>query len=201
MIKIILAEDQIMLSSALAAILNLEDDLEVIANCNNGQLAWNCIQQQQPDLALLDIEMPQMNGLQVAQNIYEQHLTTKTIILTTFANKSYFEKAVAAHVKGYLLKDSSSDDLVDAIHQILMGKTLYAPELVQSVLSGAANPLTKQEQNVLVGIAAGWTTTEISQKLFLSNGTVRNYISAILSKLAAKNRIEAVNVAQAQGWL
>lgn len=201
MIKMILAEDQAMLNSALTAILNLEDDLEVVGSYESGIVAWEQIQKQVPDIALLDIEMPQMTGLQIAQKINDKHLSTKSIILTTFANKSYFEQAVAAEVAGYLLKDSSSDDLISAIHQIMAGKVLYAPELVQSVLSGIANPLTVQEQNVLAGIAAGWTTAEISQKLFLSNGTVRNYISAILSKLAAKNRIEAVHVAQTQGWL
>ncbi|MBA1393310.1 response regulator transcription factor [Lactobacillus sp. XV13L] len=201
MIKIILAEDQAMLNSALTAILRLEPDLAVIGSYGNGAAAWRAIQEKGPDVVLLDIEMPQLTGLQIAQKIKECNLPTKAIILTTFAHKGYFEQAVATDVKGYLLKDSSSDDLVDAIHRIVDGQTLYAPELVQSVLTGVADPLTVQEHNVLTGIAAGWTTAEISTKLFLSNGTVRNYVSAILSKLAAKNRIEAVKIARRQGWL
>lgn len=200
MIKIILAEDQEMLNSALTAILNLETDLKVIGSYESGDVAWQRINQWQPDIALLDIEMPGQSGLQIAQKITNQHLLTKSIILTTFAKKSYFEQAVAAQVSGYLLKDSSSDDLVTAIHQIVAGKTIYDPQLVRSILKGVANPLTKQEQKVLKNIAAGLTTADIGKKLFLSNGTVRNYISAILSKLAAKNRIEAVRVAQKQGW-
>lgn len=200
MIKIILAEDQKMLNSALTMLLNLEADLNVIDSFTDGQIAWQQIMQQQPDIALLDIEMPHLTGLKIAEKINEQKLATKVIILTTFANKSYFEQAVAAQVNGYLLKDHSSEDLINSIRTINNGQTIYDPELVQSILSEVANPLTRQEQNVLQKMASGADTAEISASLYLSRGTVRNYISAILSKLGARNRIEAVKVAHEHHW-
>ena len=201
MIKIILAEDQKMLNSALTMLLNLEADLNVIDSFTDGRIAWQQIMQQQPDIALLDIEMPHLTGLEIAEKINAQKLATKVIILTTFANKSYFEQAVAAQVNGYLLKDHSSEDLINSIRTINNGQTIYDPELVQSILSEVANPLTRQEQNVLQKMASGSDTAEISTSLYLSRGTVRNYISAILSKLGARNRIEAVKVAHENHWL
>lgn len=201
MIKIILAEDQKMLNSALTMLLNLEADLNVIDSFTDGQIAWQQIMRQQPDIALLDIEMPHLTGLKIAEKINAQKLATKVIILTTFANKSYFEQAVAAQVNGYLLKDHSSEDLISSIRAINDGQTIYDPELVQSILSEVANPLTRQEQNVLQKMASGSDTAEISTSLYLSRGTVRNYISAILSKLGARNRIEAVKVAHENHWL
>lgn len=201
MIKIILAEDQKMLNSALTMLLNLEADLNVIDSFTDGQIAWQQIMQQQPDIALLDIEMPHLTGLEIAEKINAQKLATKVIILTTFANKSYFEQAVAAQVNGYLLKDHSSEDLISSIRAINDGQTIYDPELVQSILSEVANPLTRQEQNVLQKMASGADTAEISTGLYLSRGTVRNYISAILSKLGARNRIEAIKVAHENHWL
>ena len=200
MIKIILAEDQKMLNSALTMLLNLEADLNVIDSFTDGQIAWQQIMRQQPDIALLDIEMPHLTGLKIAEKINAQKLATKVIILTTFANKSYFEQAVAAQVNGYLLKDHSSEDLISSIRAINDGQTIYDPELVQSILSEVANPLTRQEQNVLQKMASGADTAEISASLYLSRGTVRNYISAILSKLGARNRIEAVKVAHEHHW-
>lgn len=201
MIKIILAEDQKMLNSALTMLLNLEADLNVIDSFTDGQIAWQQIMRQQPDIALLDIEMPHLTGLKIAEKINAQKLATKVIILTTFANKSYFEQAVAAQVNGYLLKDHSSEDLISSIRAINDGQTIYDPELVQSILSEVANPLTRQEQNVLQKMASGSDTAEISTSLYLSRGTVRNYISAILSKLGARNRIEAIKVAHENHWL
>ena len=201
MIKIILAEDQKMLNSALTMLLNLEADLNVIESLTDGQIAWQQIMRQQPDIALLDIEMPHLTGLKIAEKINAHKLATKVIILTTFANKSYFEQAVAAQVNGYLLKDHSSEDLISSIRAINDGQTIYDPELVQSILSEVANPLTRQEQNVLQKMASGADTAEISTSLYLSRGTVRNYISAILSKLGARNRIEAIKVAHENHWL
>lgn len=190
-----------MLKSALTMLLNLEADLNVIDSFTDVQIAWQQIMRQQPDIALLDIEMPHLTGLKIAEKINAQKLATKVIILTTFANKSYFEQAVAAQVNGYLLKDHSSEDLISSIRAINDGQTIYDLELVQSILSEVANPLTRQEQNVLQKMALGADTAEISTSLYLSRGTVRNYISAILSKLSARNRIEAVKVAHENHWL
>lgn len=200
-IKIILAEDQSLLSSALAQLLNLEDDLDVIGTYADGQAAWQHIKYDHPDVAILDIEMSKQTGLQVAETIHSEKLPVKVIILTTFANKQYFETAVQAKVNGYLLKDIPSDELIWSIHEVIAGKTLYSPELVTSILGDVTNPLSQKETQILKEISLGKSTSEIAKALYLSGGTVRNYISAILSKLGAVNRIEALNIAEKHRWM
>ncbi|WP_318766059.1 response regulator transcription factor [Lactiplantibacillus carotarum] len=201
MITLYLAEDQSMLNSALTQLLDLEDDLQVVGTAGDGTTAWREIQQIQPQVAILDIEMPGLSGLDVADRLHAAALTTKTIILTTFAQKAYFERAVNAQVAGYLLKDSPSDDLIAAIRNVMAGQTIYAPELVVNMLSANQNPLTERELAVLKVAAAGLPTKAIAEQLFLSAGTVRNYLSAIFSKLGVHNRMEAVQVAQNNKWL
>ncbi|MBU9790250.1 response regulator transcription factor [Lentilactobacillus sp. IMAU92037] len=200
-IRITLAEDQSLLSSALAQLLDLEDDLEVIGTYGDGEEAFKHIKYEKPDVAILDIEMPKKTGLTVAEEIDQQKLPVKTIILTTFANKNYFQTAVGAYVDGYLLKDIPSDDLIQSIHEVMAGKTIYSPELVSSILGDVDNPLSDKETQILAEIRKGSSTAEIAKALFLSNGTVRNYISSILSKLGAANRIEALNIAEKRKWL
>ena len=200
-IRITLAEDQSLLSSALAQLPDLEDDLEVIGTYGDGEEAFKHIKYEKPDVAILDIEMPKKTGLTVAEEIDQQKLPVKTIILTTFANKNYFQTAVGAHVDGYLLKDIPSDDLIQSIHEVMAGKTIYSPELVSSILGDVDNPLSDKETQILAEIRKGSSTAEIAKALFLSNGTVRNYISSILSKLGAANRIEALNIAEKRKWL
>ena len=201
MIELYLAEDQSMLNSALTQLLELEDDLHVVGSAGDGQTAWTEIQQLQPQVAILDIEMPGLSGLDVADQIQAAKLPTKVIILTTFAQKAYFERAVVAQVAGYLLKDSPSDDLIAAIRQVMAGATIYAPELVVNMLSADKNPLTERELAVLKAAAQGLPTKVIAAQLYLSAGTVRNYLSAIFSKLGVHNRLEAVQVAQRNKWL
>ncbi|MFD0896267.1 response regulator transcription factor [Loigolactobacillus binensis] len=201
MITIYLAEDQRMLNSALSQLLELEDDLHVVGHANDGATAWIEIQQLNPDVAILDIEMPQMTGLDVADKIQAADEATKAVILTTFAQKAYFERAVHAQVAAYLLKDSPSDDLITAIRQVMAGQTIYAPELVTNMLSVDSNPLTKRELAVLAAADKGLTTKAIAADLFLSDGTVRNYLSAVFSKLGVHNRIEAVKIARTNKWL
>ncbi|CAJ1229269.1 response regulator transcription factor [Lactiplantibacillus xiangfangensis] len=201
MITIYLAEDQSMLNSALTQLLELEDDLHVVGSSGDGQTAWNELQQLQPQIAILDIEMPGLSGLDVADQIQNSDLTTKVIILTTFAQKAYFERAVQAQVAGYLLKDSPSDDLIAAIRKVMSGQTLYAPELVVNMLSADQNPLTTRELAVLRAANQGLSTKAIAGELFLSAGTVRNYLSAIFSKLGVHNRLEAIRVAKNNKWL
>lgn len=200
-IRITLAEDQSLLSSALAQLPDLEDDLEVIGTYGDGEEAFKHIKYEKPDVAILDIEMPKKTGLTVAEEIDQQKLPVKTIILTTFANKNYFQTAVGAYVDGYLLKDIPSDDLIQSIHEVMAGKTIYSPELVSSILGDVDNPLSDKETQILAEIRKGSSTAEIAKALFLSNGTVRNYISSILSKLGAANRIEALNIAEKRKWL
>ncbi|MCE5959676.1 response regulator transcription factor [Pediococcus pentosaceus] len=201
MITLYLAEDQSMLNTALSQLLNLEDNLEVLGSATNGKHALAEIQRLQPDVAILDIEMPMMSGLEVAEVLHDKQLATKVIILTTFAQKTYFEKAVEVEVAGYLLKDSPSDDLIETINKVMMGRTVYDPELVVTALSSNKNPLSEREMSVLKAAVSGDATKVMAQKLFLSEGTVRNYLSAIFSKLGVHNRLEAVEVAKKNKWI
>lgn len=201
MITLYLAEDQSMLNTALSQLLNLEDNLEVLGSATNGKHALAEIQRLQPDVAILDIEMPMMLGLEVAEVLHDKQLATKVIILTTFAQKTYFEKAVEVEVAGYLLKDSPSDDLIETINKVMMGRTVYDPELVVTALSSNKNPLSEREMSVLKAAVSGDATKVMAQKLFLSEGTVRNYLSAIFSKLGVHNRLEAIEVAKKNKWI
>lgn len=201
MISVYLAEDQSMLNSALTQILNLEDDLTVVGSAKDGQTAYTDILRLRPDVAVLDIEMPKQSGLDIATQLHDMQIDTKVIILTTFAQKAYFERAVAAEVSGYLLKDSPSDQLIDSIRDVVQGLTRFDPELVINMVSAANNPLTAREQSVLVEAAFGGTTHEISAKMHLSDGTVRNYLSAIFSKLGVRGRFEAVQMAKMNKWI
>ncbi|WP_125590504.1 response regulator transcription factor [Companilactobacillus jidongensis] len=201
MTTIYLAEDQEMLNTALATLLGLEDDLEVIGTATDGQTALSEIISKKPKIAILDIEMPTLSGLDVAEQIKILNLSTKVIILTTFARASYFEQAVKANVNGYLLKDNPTDQLVKIIHEVLDGQTIFSPELVTTILSAEKNPLTKRELEVLKEIKIGKNSKEIAKSVFLSDGTVRNYISSILSKTGASSRIEALNIAEKNKWI
>jgi two-component system response regulator DesR len=190
-----------MLNSALTQLLELEDDLHVVGSAVDGINAWQELQELQPDVAILDIEMPGITGLDVADRLASSQLATKVIVLTTFAQRRYFERAVKANVAGYLLKDSPSDDLIDAIRAVMTGRTIYAPELVTNMLSADNNPLTERELAVLVEAEKGLPTKTIAANLYLSAGTTRNYLSAIFSKLGVHNRLEAIRVAKANQWL
>ena len=202
-INILLAEDQTMLLDALATILDLEDNLHVVQSCANGKQAFDYIQSNKSeriDIVLTDIEMPDMTGLELAQKLFESKTTGKTIILTTFARSGYLRRAMDSGVKGYLLKDSPSQDLIDAIQKVHLGGTAIAPELmVESWME--KDPLSDKERHALRLAKDGLSTEDIAEKLFLSTGTVRNYLSSASSKLNAKNRIEAARIAHQNGWL
>lgn len=197
MITILLAEDQRMLLGALGSLLDLEDDMTVVGMANNGEEALELVQKLQPDICLMDIEMPLLSGLDVAEQLKEN--PCKIIILTTFARPGYFERALKAGVSGYMLKDSPSEELASSIRLVMKGRRIYAPELIDEAY-GAENPLSDREKEILELIAAGRTTKEIADQLFLTTGTVRNYISVIFDKLGVGNRIEAVSYVQNKGW-
>jgi two-component system response regulator DesR len=203
MINILIAEDQTMLLNALATLLDLEDNLHVVQSCSNGLDALNCLlgtSGEQVDIVLTDIEMPDMSGLELAQKIQKESLPVKTMILTTFARSGYLRRAMDCGVKGYLLKDSPSQDLIDAIRKVHGGGVAIAPELmVESWME--PDPLSDKERHALRLAKDGLSTEEIAKKLFLSAGTVRNYLSSASSKLNAKNRIEAARIAHQNGWL
>lgn len=199
-IRIVLAEDQRMLLGALGSLLDLEEDMDVIGKASDGQEAMALVKRHRPDICMMDIEMPIKSGLDVAEDLKQMpDYECKVIILTTFARTGYFERARNAGVSGYLLKDSPSEDLAKAIRVIMDGRKVYAPELIDMVYD-EENPLTKREQEVLQLIATGKTTKQIAGELFLTNGTVRNYVSVILDKLEVSNRIEAISRFQEKGW-
>ena len=198
MINIVIAEDQRMLLGALASLIDLEDDMSVVGKAANGQEALEHVQAFQPDICIMDIEMPIKSGLEAAEELKGSN--TKVIILTTFARAGYFERAIKAGVCGYLLKDSPSEELATAIRSVMDGKRIYDAELMDEAYSGADNPLTEREQEVLGLVADGKNTKEIASELFLSTGTVRNYISTILDKLGVSNRIEAITRFKDKGW-
>ncbi len=197
MIRIVIAEDQRMVLGALGSLLNLEDDMEVVGMVNNGQEAISLVKELKPDICMMDIEMPSKTGLEAAEELKETDC--KVIILTTFARTGYFQRALKAGVKGYLLKDSPSDELADSIRNVISGKRVYAPELMDDLYSDE-NPLTDRELEVLELVADGKNTKEIAEELRIKAGTVRNYISTILDKLEVKNRIEAITQSKEKGW-
>ncbi|CAH0344753.1 response regulator transcription factor [Bacillus sp. CECT 9360] len=197
MIRIVIAEDQRMLLGALGSLLNLEEDMEVVGKASNGEEAINLVQRYQPDVCIMDIEMPGKSGLEAAEEL--RGLGCKVIILTTFARSGYFQRALKAGVSGYLLKDGPSEELASSIRIVKAGKRIYAPELMDDIYS-EENPLTDREREVLELIADGKNTKEIADQLKLKTGTVRNYISMILDKLEVKNRIEAITQSKEKGW-
>ncbi|WP_462410915.1 response regulator [Neobacillus sp. Marseille-QA0830] len=200
MIRLLIAEDQRMLLSALGSLLDLESDMKVIGQATNGDEALKSILKLEPDVCLMDIEMPVMNGLEVAEELVRRSASSKVIILTTFARPGFFERAVKAGVHGYLLKDGEIDELADAIRKVVAGKRIFSPELTFNVIR-EENPLSQKEQEILKLAALGKTTKEITKELYLSSGTVRNYISEIIHKLGAKNRTEAASIAEKKGWI
>ncbi|WP_409297042.1 response regulator [Peribacillus sp. SCS-26] len=197
MIKIVIAEDQQMLLGALGSLLNLEDDMEVVGKASNGLEAISLVKKHQPDICIMDIEMPGKTGLEAAEELAGEGC--RVIILTTFARSGYFQRALKAGVSGYLLKDSPSEELASSIRLIMGGRRIYAPELMDDVY-GEENPLTEREKAVLELVADGKNTKEIADELSIKTGTVRNYISTILDKLEVKNRIEAITQSKEKGW-
>lgn len=198
LIRIVIAEDQRMLLGALGSLLDLEPDMKVIGKATNGEEAVQLVKQHQPDVCVMDIEMPVKSGLDAAMELKDH--SCKIIILTTFARAGYFERAREANVSGYLLKDSPSEQLANSIRTIMNGQKIYAPELVDMTYSQQQNPLTRREKEVIELVAAGKNTKEISSKLSITPGTVRNYISVILDKLEVSNRIEAISRFKEKGW-
>lgn len=199
-IRVLIAEDQRMLRGALALLLDFEEDIEVVGQAGDGKEALTLIAQLKPDVCLLDIEMPLMSGLEVAEEVQQMQSPCRIIILTTFARPGYFERAVQAGAQGYLLKDEPSERLAEAIRRVMGGRREVSPELVFGTVRDI-NPLTEREREILKLAAAGKSSSEIASTLHLSYGTVRNYMSEVLGKLGAKNRIEAIALAEEKGWI
>lgn len=203
MIRLLIAEDQALLLSTLATLLNLETDVQVVHQAANGKEALDYIVDENNDavdLVLTDIEMPHMTGIELAQAIQKQKPEIKVIILTTFSRAGYLRRAMDAGVKGYLLKDSPSDELLAAIRKVANGGKVIAPELLQDAWM-EQDPLTDKEIKALRLAKEGKSTEQIAKSLHLTSGTIRNYLSSACSKLNAKNRIEAARIAHQKGWL
>ena len=202
-IRVLLAEDQAMIREALAALLSFEDDMEVVAQVGRGDEVTGAATDTKPDVALLDIEMPGADGLTAAAALRRACPDIKIIILTTFGRPGYLRRAMESGASGFIVKDSPADKLVKTIRDVLASQRVIDPDLAAAALAEGASPLTPREKDVLAAAARedGATLAQIAAALYLSEGTVRNYLSSCIQKTGARNRAEAIRVAQARGWL
>lgn len=201
MIRVLLAEDQAMVRGALAALLALEGDIEIIAEVGRGDEVVTVALATKPDVALLDIEMPGCDGITAAAALHAQLPSCRVLILTTFGRPGYLRRAMESGVVGFLLKDAPSAQLATAIRRAVAGERIVDPTLAMAALSEGNNPLTERERDVLAAATGGASIAEIAASLFLTEGTVRNYLSVAIQKLGARNRIEAAHIAEQKGWL
>jgi two-component system response regulator DesR len=200
-IRVVLAEDQSMVRGALASLLGLEPDIEVVGEAADGEEVIAVAEATRPDIALLDIEMPGRDGISAAEQLRRRVPGCRVVILTTFGRPGYLRRAMEAGAVAFLVKDSPASELAAAIRRVLRGERVIDPGLAAAALSAGPNPLSPRERDVLSAAADGSTINDIALRLHLSEGTVRNYLSAAIQKTGARNRIEAVQKAQAQGWL
>lgn len=201
MIRVVIAEDQSMVRGALVALLSLETDIEVVADVESGEEAVDAVRRVKPDVALLDIEMPGIDGIAAAREIHAASPNCKVMILTTFGRPGYLRGAMDAGAVGFLVKDAPASELADAIRRAMRGERVIDPELAMAALSGGPNPLTDRQREVLRMSLGGASIAEMASALFLSEGTVRNYLSEAISKLDARNRVDAARIAEERGWL
>jgi two-component system response regulator DesR len=200
-IRLLLADDQNLVRTALATMLELEDDFEVVAQVARGDQVVAAAQRTRPDIALLDIEMPGMDGLAAAAALSHELPECRLIMLTAFGRPGYLRRAMEAGAAGFVVKDAPAEQLADAVRRVARGERVVDPGLAAATLAGGPSPLTGRERDVLVAARDGATVADISAKLFLTEGTVRNYLSAAIAKTGVRNRVEAVRVADERGWL
>ena len=201
MIRVLLAEDQAMVRGALSALLSREPDIEVVAEVARGDEVVEAALATQPDVALLDIEMPGGSGIDAAQALHQALPTCRSVILTTFGRSGYLRRAMESGAVGFLLKDAPASELAIALRRVMAGERVVDPELALAALSEGSNPLTPRERDVLSASLFGASLTEIAAHLVLSEGTVRNHLSTAMQKLGAHNRMEAARLAEQKGWL
>ncbi|MFZ0705480.1 MAG: response regulator transcription factor [Candidatus Korobacteraceae bacterium] len=200
-IRVLLAEDQTMVLGALAALLEMEDDIEVVGRARSGDEALKLVQQHRPSVFITDIEMPTMTGLEVAAELKRRGTPVRVIILTTFARAGYLRRALDAGASGYLLKDMPAEQLADAVRRVHRGLRVIDPQLAAEAWTEEPDPLTERERQVLRLAGEGMASSDIATELNLSEGTVRNYLSEAINKMGAANRVEAARLARAKGWL
>ena len=200
-IKVVLAEDQGMVRGALAVLLGIEPDIEVLALASDGEEALRAVGLHRPSVLVTDIEMPKMTGLELAARVRELYPGTRVMILTTFARPGYLRRAMEAGAHGYLLKDRPSTELAESLRRVHRGQRVVDPGLATDAWTAEADPLSDREREVLRRAGEGESTAEVARSLRLSEGTVRNYLSEAISKLGAHNRTEAARLARTKGWL
>lgn len=200
-VRVLLAEDQAMVRGALSALLSLEPDIEIVAEASRGDEVLPAALDALPDVALLDIEMPGGDGLSAAAQLKERLPACRVIILTTFGRAGYLKRAMESGALGFMLKDAPATELASAIRRIVGGERVVDPALAAAALSEGENPLTGRERDVLRASANGATIGDVARKLYLSEGTVRNYLSTAIKKLGTRNRVEAARMAERKGWL
>jgi len=200
-IRVLLADDQALIRGAFAALLGLESDMRVVAQVGTGDEVVPAASRSTPDVALLDVQMPGMDGIAAAASLADQLPTCRVIILTTFGRPGYLRRAMEAHAAGFLVKDAPPEVLVDAIRRVHAGLRVVDPTLAAESLSLGSSPLTGRERDVLAATADGGTVAQIAARLFLSEGTVRNHLSSVIGKTGARTRADALRIATERGWI
>jgi two-component system response regulator DesR len=200
-IRVVLAEDQAMVQGALAVLLNIEADIQVVASASDGEAALHAVAQHLPSVLVTDIEMPKLTGLELAARVRELYPQTRVLILTTFARPGYLRRALDSGALGYILKDRPSTELAEAVRRVSRGQRVIDPDLAAEAWNAEADPLTEREREVLRRTGDGESTPDVARSLRLSEGTIRNYLSEAISKLGARNRAEAARLARIKGWL
>ena len=201
MIRVLLAEDQAMVRGALVALLRLEGDIDVVAEVERGDAIVDAARAANPDVALVDIELPGLDGLAAAEALRESLPSCRILILTTFGRVGYLRRAMDAGAAGFLLKDAPAAELATAIRRVMRNERVVDPDLALAALSQGSNPLTPRERQVLAASRSGATVSDVAERLFLSEGTVRNHLSVAIQKLGARNRIQAARLAEERGWI
>lgn len=201
MIKVLLADDQALVRGALAAMLRLESDMEVVAEVGAGDQVLPAAREKRPDIALLDVQMPVRDGIAVAGELREALPECRVVMCTTFGRPGYLARAMAAGAAGFVVKDSPPEQLVDALRRVHNGLRVVDPALAAESLASGTSPLTEREREVLHAASGGGTVSDIAKTLYLSEGTVRNHLSAAIGKTSARTRAEAARIAEERGWL
>lgn len=201
MIRLLLADDQAMIRQALSALLSLEPDFEVVATVGRGDEVVPAAKEHHPDVALLDIEMPGLDGLAAAEALGREVPGCRSLVLTTFGRAGYLRRAMEAGALGFIVKDAPAEELADAVRRVAGGMRVVDPQLAAATLAAGTSPLTPRERDVLAASRGGATVADIAAGLFLSEGTVRNYLSSAIAKTGVRNRVEALQAAEENGWL
>ncbi len=198
--KVFIVEDQALVREAISSLLSLEDNIDVVGQAENGEVAWNAIAEIEVDVVLTDIEMPQVSGLELAEKLAENKPDVNVVIMTTFSKSGYIKRALDLGVKAFVLKEAPTQYLVDCLTKVRLGQRVVDPELALMALDDK-DPLSEKERKALKLAGEGLKTAEIAEQLFLSEGTVRNYLSEAIAKLNAVNRIDAARIAHQKGWI